>query len=133
MIMRKLILVPAGIALLAVGYVTLLPPFGAQAENKCDGIPDNVKKLECIVREDQRKNPPKPFDIDNPTDEQKNQVSETIARNNLNCPRVAKLTKEGENAHGWVVRISCSSEHGEHKWDIRMTGYPVSVPTFAPW
>lgn len=79
-------------------------------------------------------NPPRDLmDFSHLTDQDRTALSEAISQADLNCPKVLNLTKEGENAHGTIVRISCSSEHGEHKWDIRMTGYPISVPTFAPW
>jgi|GEM_PF-4696302 len=104
------------------------------AQSSCDRITDNVRKLQCVVRENRQKNPPALVDFEKFSDEQKDSLAGNIRNNDLNCPKVSKVTKVGEDANGWIVRITCVSLDTDSTWELRMIGYPLtSFPRFEPW
>lgn len=77
--------------------------------------------------------PAAPFDLDNLTDAQREVIAGAAARDGQNCPNVSGAKKDSEDATGWIIRVSCTSADGRHRWDLRLTGYPHGKPHFAPW
>lgn len=77
--------------------------------------------------------PPAPFDLDNLSEAQRQAIAGAAERQGQNCPTVARAVKDSEDATGWVIRVSCTSADGRHRWDLRLTGYPHGKPHFAPW
>ena len=77
--------------------------------------------------------PAAPFNLDNLSDAQRQAIAGAAERQGQNCPAVSRAVKDSEGAAGWVIRVSCTSADGRHRWDLRLTGYPHGKPHFAPW
>ena len=95
----------------------------------CKKFTLNVERLQCIVRNAPRK----PVDLDNLTEENRNDISRQIILAGLRCPKVTAARRVTEDAQGITFKVECSSGDGKFAWAIRIVDSASGPPKFEPW
>jgi hypothetical protein len=67
------------------------------------------------------------------TESRKEWFASSIAISGLHCPTVLSVEKQGEDASGMTVKITCASTDGKSSWFIRALLNESYAPRYSAW